>query len=164
MAALSYLDSSAIAKLAIQEAESDAVERYIVQREALASSRLSEAEVIRATRRVSARNSIAQVHEQAREALAALFLRDVDANVLRRAGLLDPLDLRTLDAIHLATALGIGDPELEFVTYDNRLARAANAAGLRVVQPGRDEASPEASSKASATRRGGARKIASRKR
>ena len=45
--------------------------------------------------------------------------------------------MRTLDAIHLAAALVVDDPALEFVTYDARLADAARANGLRVVQPGR---------------------------
>ena len=45
--------------------------------------------------------------------------------------------VRSLDAIHLATALAIGDDQLEFVTYDDRQADAARAAGLKVVQPGR---------------------------
>jgi predicted nucleic acid-binding protein len=45
--------------------------------------------------------------------------------------------VRALDAIHLATALAIDDDELEFITYDDRLADAARAEGLTVVQPGR---------------------------
>ena len=45
--------------------------------------------------------------------------------------------LRALDAIHIATALSIGDPELQFVTYDQWQAESAREAGLTVVQPGR---------------------------
>jgi predicted nucleic acid-binding protein len=44
--------------------------------------------------------------------------------------------IRSLDAVHLATALSIG-VDLDFVTYDDRQAVAAREAGLRVVQPGR---------------------------
>ncbi len=138
MAVVSYLDASAIVKLAIREPESDAVETHMASREALISSRLGEAEVLRAVRRVGSEVAI----ERAQEALRAFFLRDVDVDILRRAGLLDPPELRPGDAIHLATALAIADPELEFVTYDNRLAKAAEAAGLRVVQPGRDPRAP----------------------
>lgn len=133
MAAISYLDASAIVKLAIREPESDAVETHIVSREALMSSRLSEVEILRAVQRARSK-----AMEHAREALAAIFLHDVDADILHAAGLVDPPELRSGDAIHLVTALAIGDPELEFVTYDTRLARAASAAGLRVVQPGLD--------------------------
>jgi predicted nucleic acid-binding protein len=138
MAAVSYLDASAIVKLVIREAESDAMDTYMINREALISSRLSETEVIRAARRAHEPHTIEQTHAQAREALEALFLRAVDVDVLHRAAMVNPLELRTGDAIHLATALQIEDPELEFVTYDNRLAKAAELAGLRVVQPGRD--------------------------
>jgi predicted nucleic acid-binding protein len=45
--------------------------------------------------------------------------------------------LRSLDAIHLATALSINEPGLEVITYDGRFAEAALASGLRVIQPGR---------------------------
>ena len=45
--------------------------------------------------------------------------------------------LRSLDAIHIATALAVGDRDLQFVTYDERQADAARQAGLKVVQPGR---------------------------
>jgi predicted nucleic acid-binding protein len=57
--------------------------------------------------------------------------------IVRAAGLLPPPALRSLDAIHLASARHVNDPDLEFVTYDARLADAARANGLRVVQPGR---------------------------
>ena len=57
------------------------------------------------------------------------------AAVLKRAGTIGPGDLRTLDAIHLATALGLGLADLEFLTYDVRLARAARAHGLDVAEP-----------------------------
>ncbi len=132
MAAWSYLDASAITKLATLEPESAAMVTHVVTREALVSSRLSEVEVLRAVRRARSK-----AIELGLEALRALFLRDIDANILRRAGSLDPPELRAGDAIHLATALGIGDPDLLFVTYDGRLAKAATAAGLRVVQPGK---------------------------
>jgi len=140
--AFSYLDSSAILKLVIHEPESDAVETYMIGREALLSSRLCEVEVLRAVRRAADSNTMQRVDQQLREALDALFLRDVDANVLHRAGLVEPRELESLDAIHLATALTLGDPEIEFVTYDGRLAKAAEAAGLRVVQPGHPPAKP----------------------
>lgn len=135
MPAISYLDASAIVKLAIRETHTDALESHVVGREALFSSRLSETEVLRAAQRTNTPGVITR----AREALGAVFLRDVDTDTLRRAGRVGPRDLRAGDAIHLATALAIGDPDLVFVTYDKRLADAAMAAGLRVVQPGINE-------------------------
>ena len=55
--------------------------------------------------------------------------------IRRRAAGLDPPTLRTLDAIHLATALAAGDALAGVLTYDTRLAAAAAAAGLTVVAP-----------------------------
>lgn len=49
--------------------------------------------------------------------------------------------MKSLDAIHIATALAIGDRDVQFVTYDDRQAEAARQAGLTVVQPGREPAS-----------------------
>ena len=132
MAALSYLDASAIAKFIVRESESDAVESYAANREALLSSRLSALEV----RRTVGRRKIPRAVEQVAEALQALFLLDTTDEILALAGTVGPPELRTLDAIHLATAMEIRDPELEFVTYDHRLVRAAEAAGLKAVHPG----------------------------
>jgi predicted nucleic acid-binding protein len=60
---------------------------------------------------------------------------EFDVAIARSAAALGPSALRTLDAIHLATAMALG-PELDaFVTYDDRLAEAARAVGLPVVRP-----------------------------
>jgi len=69
--------------------------------------------------------------------LGAMTLIRVDEPVLRHAGALEPMAMRTLDALHLATALSIGDDPEAFITYDDRLATAARHAGLVVLQPGR---------------------------
>ncbi len=61
----------------------------------------------------------------------------VDEPVLGLASRLGPQVLRTLDAIHLATALSMGDDPEAFITYDDRLAAAAQGLKLRVLQPGR---------------------------
>jgi len=63
-------------------------------------------------------------------------LIDVDELILRIAASLDPPKLRTLDAIHLATALLLADGVEAFVTYDRQLGVAAAAAGLAVEAPG----------------------------
>lgn len=64
------------------------------------------------------------------------ILLDIDATILASAARLDPLVLRTLDAIHLASALSLGGNLGGFVAYDNRLAQAAAAQGMRVFAPG----------------------------
>lgn len=132
MADYAYLDTSAIVKLAIREPETDALETDVAARRGLVSSRLGAAEALRAARRAGAQGAV----ERIEAALEALYLFEITADVCQRAGQLAPPELRTGDAIHLATALAVGSPGLDFVTYDERLARAARAVGLHVVQPG----------------------------
>jgi predicted nucleic acid-binding protein len=75
------------------------------------------------------------VRRRATVVLSAVALLKLDEPVLEiAAGLRDPL-LRTLDAIHLAAALSLGDTPEAFVTYDDRLARAAARVKLTVVRP-----------------------------
>jgi predicted nucleic acid-binding protein len=59
----------------------------------------------------------------------------VDREILERAGEVNAAMIRTLDAIHLASALALAPAVTEFVTYDRRLAEIARAAGLVVVGP-----------------------------
>ena len=67
--------------------------------------------------------------------LSGLQFIELGADTTELAGSLAPARLRSLDAIHLASALAVA-PELDaFVTYDARLADAARAAGLEVVVP-----------------------------
>ena len=70
-----------------------------------------------------------------RDVLARVDLLRLSDRVLDAAGALTPADLRSLDAIHLTSAVQLGSDLRSFVTYDERLARAAAARGLRVVQP-----------------------------
>jgi predicted nucleic acid-binding protein len=132
MARYAYLDSSAIVKLVFAEAETASLERDLADRAGLMSSRLGATELLRAARRQSNR----RVLQQTEDVLDALVMMDVTTPILKRAAALEPHDLRTLDAIHLATALSVGIPDLDFLTYDRRLADAARAQGLSVVEPG----------------------------
>lgn len=67
---------------------------------------------------------------------AGISLIPLDQSVVDRACVIDPPQLRTLDAIHLASAAELGTDLKAFVTYDGRLAAAARSAGLPVVRPG----------------------------
>lgn len=127
-----YLDSSAIAKLTIEERESFAFVDYLAGGDlSISTSVIAEVEVGRALQRIQASR------DEQDEAMRGMYLLAVDADIRREALRLKPPHLRSLDAIHLATALSIGDADLEFITYDDRQAEAARAAGLKVVQPGR---------------------------
>jgi len=125
-----YLDASAVVKLVAAEAESDALERDVLQRDGLLSSAIVSTEVRRAAARASKR-----LVQQADDVLEALVLCHVTTLVLDRAATLLPTDLRTLDAIHLATALDLDIPMLTFISYDKKLRSAARAAGLQVSAP-----------------------------
>jgi predicted nucleic acid-binding protein len=125
-----YLDSSAFVKLVATEPESDALRRYLRRMPLQTSSALLRTEVLRAAMRAS------QPHvAKARRLLRGVALIEVDRDVLDRGGTLAPPDLRSLDAIHLAAALSLEDDLGELVTYDARMAAAAQAHGISVSSP-----------------------------
>ena len=132
MAGLAYMDSSALVKLVVAEPETSALEADLAKRDGLLASRLAALECRRAVRRVSSKRMLGHVDDM----LEAVLLMDITPAVLEAAARVDPPLLRSLDAIHVATALATHDPTLEVITYDDRLAEAAAANGLRVVQPG----------------------------
>jgi uncharacterized protein len=125
-----YLDSSAIVKLAIAEPESAALRRYLRRRRPLASSALAKAEVVRALLPLGE-----PAMRRGQEVLARLELIRISDRILAAAGQLMPAELRTLDAIHLATAQRLGSDLARIVTYDERLHAAAQAAGCPVAAP-----------------------------
>jgi predicted nucleic acid-binding protein len=129
-----YLDSSAIVKLVSREPESDALVRAVRVDASLISSALSYVEVVRAVRRV--RGHV----RRAETVLGGIALVPIDDGIVRSAADLPSSSLRTLDAIHLATALSLRSDVTRLVTYDTRLAEAARAMKVDVASPGADEA------------------------
>ena len=127
---VTYLDSSAIVKLVVREAESAALRRYLRGRRPVVASALARVEVMRA---VLPRGDAA--HERAGEVLSRIELVRINDRVLAIASKLSPADLRSLDAIHLASASLFGDALGKIVTYDARMAEAAKALGYTVVAP-----------------------------
>lgn len=124
-----YLDSSAIIKLSKEEPESLALVDYLQDASVqVSTSVLAEVEVVRNLRR----HQLDDEH-----AITGFYLMAVDNDVRQKAVAVGGGRLRSLDAIHIATALAVGDRDLQFVTYDDRQADAARQAGLKVVQPGR---------------------------
>jgi predicted nucleic acid-binding protein len=137
MPGFAYLDASALVKLAIHGPETAALERAVVDRNALFTSEIGAIELHRAL----GRTGQPSIHEQAEAVLEAVFLADLTPAVRSQAGRMAPAALRTLDAIHVATAASLALPGLDFITYDDRQAAAARAHGLRVLQPGKATAS-----------------------
>jgi len=127
---LSYVDSSAIVKLVVREPESAALRRFLRRRAPLVVSGLARTEVTRAVRSLGA-----EALRRADQVLARFELVRVTDRILAAAGALEPSGLRTLDAIHLATASHFGTTLLHVVTYDGRMADAARTMGLTVAAP-----------------------------
>lgn len=125
-----YLDSSAIVKLAIREPESLTLRRYLRRRRPLVSSALARTEVLRAL--LSAGD---EALTRGRIVLRLLDLIRVNDRLLDAAGVIGPPELRPLDAIHLATAGELGADLSALVTYDDRMAAVARRMGYKVVQP-----------------------------
>lgn len=126
-----YVDTSAAAKLLIEERESDALvaflERAVVGGDDIGSSRLLETEL----RRLGIRLAVPQEHVTL--VLERLDLLLPDDEVFRTAGLLPGPALRSLDALHVASALRWGADTM--VTYDERQELAARGVGLEAVAP-----------------------------
>jgi len=125
-----YLDSSAIVKLAVREHESDALRIHLRRRRPLMSSALARTEVMRALLPLGE-----AVVRRGLDVLGHLELVRVSDRILTAAGLLLPPEVRSLDAIHLATARELGAELRQIVTYDERMTAAARDLGLAVAAP-----------------------------
>jgi len=127
-----YMDTSALVKLVAREDQSADIRQFLNQPSAqVVSSQITEIELLRAIAR----------HDEGLtnlglEILAQTVLLPMTTSMRLRASYLKPEPLRSLDAIHVATALEIQSDLEYFVTYDKRLLEAASSVGLRVVSPG----------------------------
>ena len=132
MVATYYVDSSAIVKLAVPEAETKALRSALgAQRSQPASSEIALVEVRRAVARRAGGAT-----DAVDELLAGLDLVPLAGPILEAASRLGPPELGTLDAIHIASALVLGSACDGVITYDARMAEAARAAGIAVFAPG----------------------------
>lgn len=129
---LLYLDSSALVKLIAREAESAALIAFVGAWPERVSSQLARVEVLRALRRAAASPAS---RRRAEDILARIALIRIDDAVIAAASDLDPADLRSLDAIHLATALSLGAELGVFVSYDRRLLEVADRARISAAAP-----------------------------
>ena len=128
---VTYADSSALVKLVVDEPESTKLRRWLRRRERVASSALARVEVARA---VSALGDVG--NRQLEAVLDRVELVRITDEILDIASGLEPSDLRSLDAIHLATASLFGNHLASVVTYDRRMTVAARARGWNIDAPG----------------------------
>jgi predicted nucleic acid-binding protein len=131
VAQLWYLDTSAVAKLVRAERETPTLRRWLRDRRWI-SSDLLRTELRRAATRAGGR-----APARAERLLGTLDLIRVGPDLFDAAGRLEPVSLRSLDALHVAAALALGDDLAGMVVYDERLAAAAHAAGVATAAPGR---------------------------
>jgi uncharacterized protein len=127
---LLYLDSSAIVKLVVSESETRALRGLLRSWPERVSSVIARIEVDRVAKRIGGGTV-----RRARTVLSRMALVELDDQVVRAASAIQPTELRTLDAIHLATALSLGEELGAMCAYDARLADAAAATGAEVVAP-----------------------------
>ncbi|MCB0872698.1 MAG: type II toxin-antitoxin system VapC family toxin [Actinobacteria bacterium] len=126
-----YVDTSALVKLVVAEPETAGLRAWLAETEpTLVAADLVRTELVRAARRSAPDRLVA-----ARGVLDGVVLISVSTAMFEAAGRLDPPEMRSLDAIHLATALELGDELEGIVAYDERLAHAARANGIPVVSP-----------------------------
>jgi predicted nucleic acid-binding protein len=129
VAGLIYLDASACVKLVLAEPESSALAEALEDVERLVASEILEVELMRATQRGGGEVAVARAQ------LEGVRLFPLDEEIRRRASELTPLSIRSLDAIHIATALDLGERLDGLYTYDEHMAAAARNAGLEVQAP-----------------------------
>jgi len=129
-----YLDSSALLKLLHEEAESDELAAWLAERAGtpVVSSELAKVEVIRACRRIDPTTL-----PEATTLLAGLDLIPLSNAVIDEAASVGEKTLRSLDALHLASALLVRAQLTAFISYDHRLNEAASTAGIEPLAPGR---------------------------
>jgi predicted nucleic acid-binding protein len=126
-----YLDTSAVAKLVADEAESRALANYLETRKAAGDTLVSSILVTTELHRMATRLGLD--HVIVSDVIDQMSIASADDALLLTAALLPGSDLRTLDALHLATALAVGADEV--VSYDHRQIAGAHAAGLRTIGP-----------------------------
>ena len=124
-----YLDTSAFLKLITAESESEALRSWYLAHDSIWSSQLLHTEALRAGVRLGIDNDVVE------DALETVSMVLPSVTTFFAAGRLLPETLRSLDALHLATAIEIGDDLEGMVVYDDRLIEAARAASITVLSP-----------------------------
>ena len=126
-----YVDSSAMVKFVFEEKHSSELQTWITNgKHSIVISDLVRAESLRAARRTVG----AGVGEM-RHDLAAIPSVRLSRTIYLQAATLEPAGLRTLDAIHIAAAMSLGDVLEGMITYDQRLAEACRLNEIEVVAP-----------------------------
>jgi uncharacterized protein len=129
---LIYFDTSAVVKLVVREPETVALQKWMRKQtdKEFISSQILRIELVRAVAR-----TLPSRLARAREVLGGFTLLRVSDDVVAMAETILPPALRSMDAIHVASAVTLRPRITAFVVYDTRLAEAATALGLTVATP-----------------------------
>jgi predicted nucleic acid-binding protein len=131
-----YVETSAFVKLVSEEAQSDALSRWLDELH-WPSDRLVSSDLLRTeARRVARRSTDAGAYARTLERLERVDLLPLSPEVCDDAGVVEPPRLRSLDAIHMVAAQTLGDDLAGIVTYDRRMVEAAALHGIVTVSPG----------------------------
>lgn len=131
-----YADTSALVKLVVREAESEAIEAEVSRWHRIATSDITAIELPRAASRARADGRVGVADGRVvLELLAALQIVPTTDDVRALAATMEPVELRTLDAIHLSAALELGADLAAVLTYDRRMAAVARERHLEVIAP-----------------------------
>ncbi|NNN20412.1 MAG: type II toxin-antitoxin system VapC family toxin [Acidimicrobiales bacterium] len=124
-----YLDTSAFLKLIVDEDESRALRAWYRANNSIWSSQLLRTEALRA------RFKLGLTSERIQSVLSTVSLILPNENTFFEAGMMKSTALRSLDALHLATARELGGDLKGIVTYDLRLIEAASLLGIQIISP-----------------------------
>jgi predicted nucleic acid-binding protein len=129
-----YVDSSALLKRYLEEPDADDARARLLADPVWVTARVTLVESVRVLSAVVPRAARATVLDAFRTDWRRMNVVELDATTCERAAeLASALDVRALDALHLAAAHRTGGPALPFLTYDHRQARAARALGWTVL-------------------------------
>ena len=131
---IAYLESSAALALYVKEPTSAEVRSVIRDVDTLGTSMLTQLEVMRNLHRLLDNERLALVVDQFLEDLQSMVVASVSDEVVDAAVTIAvATGVKSLDALHLSSALILGGIGAEFLTFDRRQADAARAVGLRVI-------------------------------
>ena len=129
-----YVDSSALLKRYVEEADSTAADALLRADPALLTARHTIVEVRRNLARLLSGRELMAARAVFAEDLASFSLIELDETTCESAAMIaETTGARTLDALHLAAAQRVASPGVGFLTFDLRQAQAARALGLTVV-------------------------------
>jgi predicted nucleic acid-binding protein len=136
-AGILYVDTSALLKLLVREAESAVIEQELVRWPNLATSIVTEVELPRAVARAREDRPDAVIDGSLilQGVVASAAMIELSEEIVAAARIVGPVHVGALDAIHIASALSLDKDLAGVATYDGRMADALTRVGVNVIAP-----------------------------